>query len=475
MKQTVVIYPSPGIGHLISMVEFGKQIINHHPSFSITILITTVNPSTTAQTTPYINRISQSTPSIIFHHLPNPTQNQPNHHQIPSIFEILHKNNPIIHKSLQTLSLSSTISAFIFDVFCATSLQVTTQLQIPSYFFFTSGANALSVLLNFPTLHKTNTGKINSHNLPNTYLNLPGLPPILATDMPSPIFNRNDKSYESFLAISNSAIQAKGIIVNTFESLESRAIKAIRDGLCIPDSPTPPVYPIGPLIAEPTAGDHGDSSNVDCLTWLDEQPRGSVVFLCFGSGGVFSAAQLKEIGVGLERSGQRFLWVVRSAPTEDKSKRTLASVEPDLESLLPEGFLDRTRDRGLVVKNWAPQVDVLNRESVGGFVTHCGWNSILESVSAGVPMIGWPLYAEQRLNRVVLVKEMKLGLWLNESEDGFVTASEIEERVRALMESEEGRELKERVLVAKDEAKAALSEGGSSRSALAELVESWCL
>ncbi|KAI3964076.1 hypothetical protein MKW92_035874 [Papaver armeniacum] len=430
-----------------------------------------MNSKTTSQTTPYINRISKTTPSIIFHHLP--TQQL---EKSQTFFEYLHQNNPLVHESLDFISSQNyKICSFIFDMFCSASFQVATKLQIPSYFFYTSGVNAFTVLLHLPMLNKT--WKSVEHDdessllvLPNTYLDIPGLPPILSTDLPSSSLNPKDASHEPFMFISKTAVQSRGIIVNSFESLEPRAVKAIKGGLCFPDSViTPPVYPIGPLIAEPTASDE----TCDCLVWLDKQPRESVVFLCFGSGGVFSGDQLNEIAVGLEKSGQRFLWVVRIAPPKEKNGHSLGSTEPDLDELLPEGFLERTRERGLVVKNWAPQVDVLNRESVGGFVTHCGWNSILEAVSAGVPMIGWPLYAEQRVNRVALVKEMKLSLWLNESENGLVTAAEIEARVNSLMDSEEGRALKERVTVAKDEAKLALSEGGSSRNMLAKLVESW--
>ena len=84
---------------------------------------------------------------------------------------------------------------------------------------------------------------------------------------------------------------------------------------------------------------------------------------------------------------------------------------------------------------------MLSCDSVGGFVTHCGWNSVLEAVCCGVPMIGWPLYAEQRLNKVVLVEETKVGLGLNELENGFVSAAELEKRVRELMDSEVGKVL----------------------------------
>ena len=264
-----------------------------------------------------------------------------------------------------------------------------------------------------------------------------------------------------------------GIIVNTFESLEPRAIQAIADGLCVPDNPTPPVYYIGPL----SRGHNEDEALAhECLTWLDSQPSQSVVFLCFGSLGLFSIEQLKEIASGLENSGHRFLWVVRNPPSGDENHSLAVSTQPDpdLDSLLPEGFLGRTKERGLVVKSWAQQVAVLNHNSVGGFVSHCGWNSVLEAVCAGVPMVAWPLYAEQRFNRVVLVEDVKIALWMNESKDGFVSATEVEKRVRELMDSENNNStVRERVIALKEGAKATVCEGGSSRVALIKLVESW--
>lgn len=123
------------------------------------------------------------------------------------------------------------------------------------------------------------------------------------------------------------------------------------------------------------------------------------------------------------------------------------------------------------MKSWAPQVAMLGHDSVGGFVTHCGWSSILESVTAGKPMIAWPLYAEQRMNRVFLVEEFKLALAVNESDDGFVTATKLEDRVRELMDSARGQEVRERILSRRDEAVAALREGGLSRLALDIMAE----
>ncbi|CAN1847044.1 Isoflavone 7-O-glucosyltransferase 1 [Linum perenne] len=181
--------------------------------------------------------------------------------------------------------------------------------------------------------------------------------------------------------------------------------------------------------------------------------------------GVFSRAQITEIAIGLERSGARFLWVVRSpAPGGETG------------GILPEGFLERTEEKGLVVKSWAPQMEVLNHESVGGFVTHCGWNSVLESVCAGVPMLGWPIYAEQKMNRHFLVRDIGVVMELIESEeDGMVSAGELEKRVVELMsvDSVKGKAVRERVRAMKEGAAAAMSDGGSSVAAIKKFVDSF--
>jgi UDP:flavonoid glycosyltransferase YjiC (YdhE family) len=133
-----------------------------------------------------------------------------------------------------------------------------------------------------------------------------------------------------------------------------------------------------------------------------------------------------------------------------------------LEASLPEGFLEKTADRGFVVKNWAPQAEVLQHGAVGAFVTHCGWNSVLEGIVSGVPMICWPLYAEQRMNKVHVVEEMKVGVAMEGYEKEIVKAEEVEAKVRLVMASEEGDMLRKRLSTAKKMAADALKEGGSS-------------
>ncbi|TVU04838.1 hypothetical protein EJB05_47974, partial [Eragrostis curvula] len=282
---------------------------------------------------------------------------------------------------------------------------------------------------------------------------------------------------------------AKGVLVNTFESLERRAAEAMRDLRCVvvPGRVVslPPVYCVGPLVGDGEEGGEGEEEagtrRHECLAWLDAQPDRSVVFLCFGSRGAHSAAQLAEIAAGLESSGHRFLWVVRAPPADATKNYSLSSSSeqhrpappPDLDALLPAGFLRRTGSRGLVVASWAPQAPVLRHRATAAFVTHCGWNSALEGVVAGVPMLCWPLHAEQKMNKLFMaapaeVGGMGVGVEVEGcvTTTGFVDAGEVEAKVRLVMEeSEEGRRLRTRVEARKEEARKAWEEGGSSRAA----------
>ncbi|KAI3705752.1 hypothetical protein L1987_75993 [Smallanthus sonchifolius] len=377
------------------------------------------------------------------------------------IFELIRRSNPNVNNAFQSIS---NIAAFIIDTFCTPAMSLADNFKIPVYYFFTSGAFCLAQSLYIPTFHRTTTQSFKDMN---TLIHSPELPPITSLEMIAPLLDRNTTDYWAFLETCVQFPKSAEIIVNTFDSLEPKAIKAITDGVCVPHLPTPPIYCVGPLVAAGGNGSH------ECLNWLDMQPSGSVVYLCFGSLGVFSSDQLKEIAKGQETSEHWFLWVVRSPPLNRKEDRFLPPPEPDLDVLLLEGFLDRTKDRGLVVKKWAIQVAVLNHKAVGGFVTHCGWNSVLEAVSAGVPMAAWPLYAEQRFNKVVLTDEMKLALPMDESDGGMVTAMEVEKRVRQLMEGGEGQDVRKVAAARKEEAAMALSDGGSSRVALSKLVATW--
>ncbi|KAF8020330.1 hypothetical protein BT93_G0895 [Corymbia citriodora subsp. variegata] len=472
MRETIVLYPSPLRGHIVSMFELGQLIRKRHPRFSIIIILSSASSAAP---------IADSS-SITVLHLPSSAADAPaaaEPDQTP--FDLARRDASNLRLALAAIAAAADLRALIIDGFSDAAFPVAAALGIPTYYYFTSGAVALAVFLHLPTLHGRTSKSFK--DLGDETVNIPGLPPIKASDMPGGMLDRGWRFYDYFLDACRNMISSSGIIVNTCDSLETQIISAIREGSSVPDGPTPPIFAVGPLVESKVDGngDGGDERERrhECLSWLDSQPSRSVVFLCFGSQGRFSAMQLKEMASGLERSGLRFLWVVRPPPQEASAKSTSGSNDDDgstsLEKFLPEGFLERTRERGMVLKSWAPQMQVLSHGSVGGFVTHCGWNSIIEAVHAGVPMVAWPLYAEQKVNRAFLVEKAALALPLSMSgEDGFVSADELAKQVTELMTgSGEGKVVRERVSAARDGVVEALSDGGSSQVSLAAVAELW--
>ncbi|KAL6616013.1 hypothetical protein ACP70R_038283 [Stipagrostis hirtigluma subsp. patula] len=464
MKKTVVLYPGLGVGHLTPMVQLAKVFLQH----GVDVTVALVEPPTAApEFTAVVARAAASNPSITFHVLPRPPPAAPGDstsddntmaHQISLMFAYLKAMNAPLRDFLASLPA---VHALVLDMFCADAFDVAAELKLPAYTFYASGAGDLAVFLNLPSVRAgMNTCFA---ELGDTILSLPGASPLKASDLPSECSD-DSAGGKAILRMFERMPEANGILVNTFESLEARAVQALRDGLCVPNRATPPVYCIGPLVSR------GGDMEHECLQWLDAQPDHSVVFLCFGSQGTMPKKQLEEIAIGLDKSGQRFLWVVRS-PRSPDHKFGEPLPEPDLNALLPDGFLERTKDRGLVLKSWAPQVDVLRHRATGAFLTHCGWNSTLEGITAGLPLLCWPLYAEQRLNKVFIVEEMKLGVEMRGYNEEVVKADEVETKVRWVLESEGGQVLRARVVAVKDKAAEALKEGGSSHVAFVHFLQ----
>ncbi|KAG9454024.1 hypothetical protein H6P81_006928 [Aristolochia fimbriata] len=464
----IVLYPYPAMGHLISMVELGKRFFDLSTDdvgcgFTVVVIVAEA-PFVLPNIDVYIKTVTETHPSIVFLRLPPQPSFTADDYYPPSLrtieiaFEFMRASNPFLRLSLQSISLFARVRGLFVDFFGTAAMDVADELGIPPYPFMASPAAQLAFFLYLPTMHD-NTGSSFKDLERGTLLEFPGLPPLPAADVPQGLEDRNEKVYCEFLEMSKRIARAAGFVVNTFDWLEPRALTALENGAFVPDGAPkpPPCYAIGPLVAP----DKGDGGAEYCLKWLDSQPRRSVVLLSFGSMGVFSTEQLREIAAGLERSGHRFLWVLRCNDNN----------AADLDALLPDGFFGRTRGKGLVWKSWVEQAAVLNRDSVGAFVTHCGWNSVLESVCAGVPMVAWPLYAEQRMIRVLVAEEMKLGVAVEIDEKGKVSAGELEKRVREVMDCSEGKALRERAENMKGHAAAAFGEGGPSRMALLRLAK----
>ncbi|EAY92523.1 hypothetical protein OsI_14262 [Oryza sativa Indica Group] len=456
--KTFVLFPSLGVGHLNPMVEMAKHLRRRGLAVVVAVIDPPDNDATSADATA---RLAAANPSITFRLLPAPPSPDAGAHPARRALDALRLANPVLREFLR--SLPDAADALLLDAFCVDALDVAAELAIPAYFFFPSGASALAALLHLPYYYPDVPS---FREMGMALVRLPGMPPLRAVDMVTTVQDKESDATKVRLYQFKRMAEAKGVLVNSFDRLEPKALNALAAGVCVPDKPTPRVYCIGPLV-DAAAGKNGERH--PCLAWLDAQPRQSVVFLCFGSKGAFPAAQLKDIARGLESSGHRFLWAVRSPPEEQST-----SPEPDLERLLPAGFLERTKHRGMVVKNWAPQAEVVRHEAAGAFVTHCGWNSTLEAIMSALPMICWPLYAEQAMNRVLMVEEMKVAVALDGGEVGgalvAVAAEEVEAKVRLVMETEEGRKLRERVVETRDMALDAINGGGSSEIAFDEFM-----
>ncbi|KAL8162086.1 hypothetical protein V2J09_013575 [Rumex salicifolius] len=186
----------------------------------------------------------------------------------------------------------------------------------------------------------------------------------------------------------------------------------------------------GPLVEKPL-----EDECKDLFTrWLDERDPLSTVFVSFGSEYYCSNEELEEIAMGLELSKVNFIWVVRFPLGKSNT----------IHHFLPQGFMERVKSRGLVVERWAPQTRILNHPSIGGFVSHCGTSSMMESMSLGVPIIAMPMHLDQPINVRLMVS---LGVAMEVKRDGHgkYIRGEIARVVRKVVVEDDGKDLRTKV------------------------------
>ncbi|KAJ8747351.1 hypothetical protein K2173_012931 [Erythroxylum novogranatense] len=282
-------------------------------------------------------------------------------------------------------------------------------------------------------------------------------------DLPS--FCRADDTSDLYLQqmtnCTRQTLRARGLILNTFEDLEGPILSQIRRRVSN-------VYSIGPLhehlrkkLIEQKHQTHQSSNSLwevdrSCMSWLDKQPSKSVLYVSFGSIAVTTKEQFLEFWHGLVDSKKRFLWVMRAD--------SVAKIDGEAEDYPPE-LVEGTKERGFIVE-WTPQEEVLAHEAVGGFFTHSGWNSTLESIVAGVPMICWPYFADQQINSRFVGEVWKLGLDMKDVCDRKV----VEKMVNDLMEDNREEFVRSAAKMA-ELARNSVSKGGSSNHNLNCLIE----
>ncbi|KAJ0789804.1 putative anthocyanidin 3-O-glucosyltransferase [Helianthus annuus] len=336
-------------------------------------------------------------------------------------------------------------------MFCTGVFEACKELSIPVYSFFTASAALLTFSLYLPTLDCKADGEY--VDLPEP-VKVPGCNPIQTQDLKYLVPKSMINEYQQWFMHVSRLPMVTGIFVNSWEDLESVSLKAVKHERFFANIPTPRVYPIGPLTkqAEPVLSKY----EKETIAWLDKQPKDSVLFVALGSGGTLTSEQLTELAWGGTDAG---------------------SDVNDPIPYLPDGFVERTKGVGLVVSGWAPQVGVLSHPSTGAFLSHCGWNSTVESVKYGVPIIAWPLYAEQGINAALLSNEVGVAMRMPMVGEGgemvVVRRKKIESVVKAVMEGEEGKKLRRRAKELQASGRETLSRGGSSYETLARVAESW--
>nr|QSB46671.1 anthraquinone glycosyltransferase [Rubia yunnanensis] len=464
-KAELVVIPIPGVGHLTSTLEVSKLLTSRSDRLSVTVLV--MKPPTDQKAVP-----ESSDPRIrlIECRREEPPQDGNSTAVSPrlALFEFIDSHRAHMREILQEIRTSETadLAGIVIDMFCTSTIDLADEFGVPSYLYYTSGAAMLGLVFHLQSLRDdfgvdvTEFKDSNEELAVSTYMN-----PFPARVLPSGVFNK--EGCDVFLNQGRRYRETKGLIINTFQELEFHAIQALLN-----DGKIPPVYPIGPILKLGNISDHNPESDM-ILKWLDLQPDSSVVFLCFGSMGTFSEEQVQQIAYALEKAGCRFLWSLRKAKTDFLE---LPEDYENLEEVLPEGFLQRTADVGRVI-GWAPQVAILSHTAVGGFVSHCGWNSTLESIWCGVPLATWPLYAEQQTNSFLLVKDLGLAVeikmdYRREFEiepTEIVSADVIADGIKKLMDPGNG--IREKMKEVKEKSKLALGEGGSSSAYLKSFLD----
>ncbi|KAL7247971.1 hypothetical protein ACSBR2_002801 [Camellia fascicularis] len=267
---------------------------------------------------------------------------------------------------------------------------------------------------------------------------------------------------------------AYGVVVNSFTELEHGCVEEYGKAL------DKKVWSIGPVslcnkevLDKFERGNKASIDEKECIQWLNSMKPNSVLYACLGSQCRLVPPQLIELGLGLESSKHPFIWVIKTGGERFQ----------ELEKwLIDENFEERVKGRGLVIKGWAPQLLILSHPSIKGFLTHCGWNSTIEGVCFGLPMVTWPMFAEQFLNEKLVVEILRIGVrvgvevpvrWGDEDRVGVVVKrEEVEKAIERVMEGgEEGDERRKRAIELGEKAKRAMENGGSAHLNISLLIE----
>ncbi|XP_008237171.1 PREDICTED: 7-deoxyloganetin glucosyltransferase-like isoform X2 [Prunus mume] len=471
MKPHAVCIPLPAQGHINPMIKLAKLL--HFKGFYITFVHTEFN----------YNRLLESRGSDALNGAEDfqfetisdglPPTNQRGILDLPELCRAMpvegqRSFRDLIKKLNKASSWSDVpaVSCIVSDGVMGFTLRVAQEFGIPEMLLFTpSGCGMLGYLHYEDLVERGYFPLKDDSDLSTGFLDtvidwIPAMEGIRLKDLPTFLrtTNRDDTMFNYNIQAIEIAMKAQGVILNTFDELEKEFLDVITTKF-------PQLYTIGPLSLlqhNMSTTHHLDSidSNLwkedkKCLDWLDKREPQSVVYVNYGSLVIMTKEQLAEFAWGLANSKYPFLWVIRPN-----------LVDGGEEILSNEDFMEETKKRGLFLE-WGPQEELLKHPSIGGFLTHCGWNSTLESICEGVPLICWPFFAEQQTNCFYLCNKWGFGMEI----DTKVKREKVERLVRELMEGEKGKKMREKAMEWKKKAEAATRTGGSSYTNFDMLVK----
>ncbi|KAI3971201.1 hypothetical protein MKW92_020251 [Papaver armeniacum] len=480
----VLIFPFPAQGHINSMLKLAEILCI--PGINVTFINTQQNHSRQLSFGNLHSRFRKF-PGFCFETIPDGLSDDP-HHSAGSrsshdlVTDMLSRVENVIRPGFQELLTSDRfksdargpVSCIIADSVLGFAIDVAAERGIPSISFRT--ISACCTWIYFCSLKLVENGDIpfKDEDMDRLVRSVPEMESFLrCRDLPS--FYRakevNHPNLEFVNAANSYSIKATAHILNTFEGIDALILSHLR-------SYCPNLYTVGPLNAllntlRSTTTKSSPSSPVSsnasfyaedrsCMAWLDKQPEKSVVYVSFGSIVTVTQEQWLEIWYGLVNSSHRFLWVRRPDSLLAKD---------DEVSGIQEELIEATKERACTV-DWAPQEEVLNHPAVGCFFTHSGWNSILESMVAGVPMVCWPHLADQQINSRYVSEVWKIGMDMKDN----CNRSTVEKLIREMMGDKREELMKSTAKIAEMAQKSVSRDGSSycNYEALIEFIRKSC-
>ncbi|KAH6767096.1 UDP-glucosyl transferase 73B3 [Perilla frutescens var. hirtella] len=457
MRQLHVFFlPLMAHGHMIPALDMAKLFSSRGLKTTIISTPSFSDPIRKAQDSGFeVGLITIRFPhqeSGLPHHIVSLDQVTSDAKLLPKFFKALSLIQDPVEKLIQDLNPDCLVS----DMFLPWTADSAVKFGIPRLVFH--GTSYFSLCVSEEMRRHKPFKNVDSDSEPFIVPNLPHQVKLVKTQVSD--YNLQEKKDDFTMWINqmkDSDARSYGVVVNSFHELEPDYADHYRKVL------GRKAWSLGPLSLCSNA-DEVRGEREQCLAWMDSKKANSVVYMCFGTMAKFTPAQLTEIANGLDESGQDFIWVVRKGKEDEN------------EEWMPPRFEERIQGRGMIIRGWAPQLAILDHPALGAFVTHCGWNSTLEGVCAGVPMVTWPLFAEQFFNEKLVTEVLRIGVsvgnkkWQRGANEG-VGGDAVAKAVRLVMVGEYAAEMRRRAANYKRMAKEAVEEGGSSYNDLTALIQ----